>query len=449
LQASFSLGESRDPRATRALADLARKASDPWLRIAVLSSASSCASTLLVDLTSDQELLRSASPPSLGFLEQLATVIAGKGDRGEVEDALRAIARIEGLATQRQLVFALGRPLARAGKPFQPEQIGEASARSLLEKLYDHACRFAVDREASLADRRSAAEFLSCFAPDHARPILVPLLDAREPEEIQMAAIRALSVHYGPTIAETLLAPWRTFSPPVRQEALEVLLARIESTRELLRAAKEGRVALSQLDANRRGLLTKHADPEVRQLATQLFHGDLGTPRAAVVESYRSALSLERNAERGEKVFRRECSTCHRIGDTGSPVGPDLASSAAREPEALLTHILDPNRYVLPTYEQYIVVDDNGRTWTGLIAAQTATSITLRREDNKTDTILRRHIAEMSSTGKSLMPDGFEAKIVPAEMSDLIGYLESVRPAHGDLPLGIGTLPGLIEPDRK
>ena len=84
---------------------------------------------------------------------------------------------------------------------------------------------------------------------------------------------------------------------------------------------------------------------------------------------------------------------------------------------------------------------------TGILASQTATSVTLRRDGNKTETILRSQLEELTGTGRSLMPDGFEKKISVSEMRDLIAYLQEAAQPTGDPPLHIGTLPGLIEPD--
>ena len=84
-------------------------------------------------------------------------------------------------------------------------------------------------------------------------------------------------------------------------------------------------------------------------------------------------------------MFLRECSICHQIGRVGHAIGPSLAATSnAREPEALLTHILDPNFYIPPQYVQYVAVDRNGRTYTGILADQTSTSITLKREKEAT-----------------------------------------------------------------
>jgi putative heme-binding domain-containing protein len=58
-----------------------------------------------------------------------------------------------------------------------------------------------------------------------------------------------------------------------------------------------------------------------------------------------------------------------------------------------------------------------------MIAAETATSITLRQAAGGQETLLRSDIEAVKSSGKSLMPEGLEKKIGPEEMRDLIGFL--------------------------
>jgi putative heme-binding domain-containing protein len=124
-----------------------------------------------------------------------------------------------------------------------------------------------------------------------------------------------------------------------------------------------------------------------------------------------------------------------------------------------LSNILDPNASVPPKDVQYIAIDQNGRTYSGIIASETATSLTLRRGDGAQDTILRAQIEELTSTGLSLMPEGFEKRISKTEMANLIAFIcgahrdganerESALDDGRSRPLDIGTLPGLIEPDE-
>jgi putative heme-binding domain-containing protein len=62
-----------------------------------------------------------------------------------------------------------------------------------------------------------------------------------------------------------------------------------------------------------------------------------------------------------------------------------------------------------------------------LIATQTPSSITLKRDQNVTVTILRKDIDEIKSSGKSLMPEGLEKKINHQDMADLLEFLSAVN----------------------
>ena len=88
--------------------------------------------------------------------------------------------------------------------------------------------------------------------------------------------------------------------------------------------------------------------------------------------------------------------------------------------------ILDPSREVDPRYQNYVVTTKKGQSLTGLIATETASSITLRRGEKAEDVLLRSQIDEISATGKSLMPDGLETQLSKQDLADLIDYLLTV-----------------------
>jgi putative heme-binding domain-containing protein len=125
----------------------------------------------------------------------------------------------------------------------------------------------------------------------------------------------------------------------------------------------------------------------------------------------------------GKAVFERECVACHRLDEKGNDIGPSLTTIRHRTPDDVMMHILDPNREVAQGFVQYVVSTDDGRSLTGIIAEETATSITLKRAENVTESILRKNIEEISNTGISLMPEGLEKKIQLQEMADLLMYL--------------------------
>jgi putative heme-binding domain-containing protein len=146
-----------------------------------------------------------------------------------------------------------------------------------------------------------------------------------------------------------------------------------------------------------------------------------------VVEEYKAALDLQGDAARGKAVFKKTCATCHRLENEGTEVGPDLLSALRNKtPETLLVDILDPSREVDPRYLNYQVITKQGRTFTGMIAAETASSITLRRAEKAEDTILRSQIEVIEATTKSVMPEGLEMQLSKQDLADVIAYLQAV-----------------------
>ncbi|HRX80918.1 MAG TPA: c-type cytochrome, partial [Pirellulaceae bacterium] len=118
---------------------------------------------------------------------------------------------------------------------------------------------------------------------------------------------------------------------------------------------------------------------------------------------------------------------CHQLEGAGHAIAPNLAAMQNRGPEAILSNVLVPNREVNPQYLNYALITTDGRALTGIIAAETATSVTLKRADNATDTVLRIDIEELRSTGVSLMPEGMEKQLDKQAMADLIEYIQSIR----------------------
>jgi putative heme-binding domain-containing protein len=246
---------------------------------------------------------------------------------------------------------------------------------------------------------------------------------------VQLAAVRALAGFADPTIPELLLARWSGATPALRSEIIEALLARVERIPRLLTALEQGVVGGAQLPPSRRGQLLRHADPAIRDRARALFAGEVVSPRGEVIAQYQTALQGIPSPDRGAKVFERECASCHRVGGKGATVGPNLETIRHHTPQQVLANILDPNREVTPAYLEYSVSLQDGRVANGLIATETPTSLTLKRPNDVQETILREAIAELNSTGVSLMPEGLEKKITPEEMRDLLGWLLTPNPA--------------------
>jgi putative heme-binding domain-containing protein len=270
-------------------------------------------------------------------------------------------------------------------------------------------------------------------------------LDPTQPKEVQLASLDVLSEYKDVTIAPWIIAGWNGYLPAVRTRAIRLLLSRDEWAEAYLKAVENKQASVAEIEATGRAQLLEHRKDSIRLTAQKLFSN---SPRNSVIADYHSVLQRPGDPSRGELVYKRECSGCHHVRDMGYEVGPDLASSPSRNPEALLTNILDPNRTVDPAFLQYLIIDKSGRTFSGKIVSESATSITLTSGKGVQDTVLRTNIDEILSSGKSLMPEGFERTISKEEMADLITFLNGLESTPGTkqgLPVA-GTRPGTVEP---
>jgi putative heme-binding domain-containing protein len=222
------------------------------------------------------------------------------------------------------------------------------------------------------------------------------------------------------------LASWKNFGPSVRREVVEALMPNRSGLHDLFAAIESKQVGRGEIDRDVKQLLMSHPDPEIRRRAHRLFEIDLPSDRSRIVATYRRGLDVRGNADRGRAIYEQRCSICHRARERGHAVGPDLMSVQNKSPADLLLAILDPSREMQPNYVAYTLVTNRGEVRSGIIAAESSTAVTLRRAEGKEDRVLRTDIEELVSTGKSLMPEGFEKDISVAQMADLIAYIKSL-----------------------
>jgi putative heme-binding domain-containing protein len=204
----------------------------------------------------------------------------------------------------------------------------------------------------------------------------------------------------------------------------------------LLDEIEAKRLRSSELDPLRTRQLVNHANPKIRARAAKLLQGNLPADRQKVLAAYQPSLRTRGDPKKGVEIFKKNCATCHRVGGIGIDVGPDIADTRTKTLDALLLDILVPNAAIDNNYVNYVVSTKDGRVLTGLLTAETASSITLKRAEGQTDVVLRKDIEEIASTGISLMPEGLEHNINVQEMADLLNFLKNWRYLDGSVPVG-------------
>jgi putative heme-binding domain-containing protein len=189
--------------------------------------------------------------------------------------------------------------------------------------------------------------------------------------------------------------------------------------------------AVSTLDANeRKQLADLLAKPFQRALLTP------AQPRAFVREWTMADLMPEldqlgkgRNFERGRQAFADvQCITCHRLGNDGGAVGPELTGAGSKyDARSLLESILEPSKVVSEQYQNLTVRLKSGDSFTGRILRETAEKIVLETDpvNSVRETIERRDVEGISPSLLSPMPEGLANSLSREEILDLLAYVKS------------------------
>jgi putative membrane-bound dehydrogenase-like protein len=431
-QLAFTLGASDSPECVKPLGQIARRdASDRWTQTALLSSIRGSGIDLLEMLLGDKDFISKPTTAHLQLLERLASLVGVKADDKELARALRLLSATKRAGPWRFAVLdGLGQGLQNSSRSLA--QLWDRPTDSLREAvtavrpLFEKAANTSRDSTLPIAERLASIRLLGRGPYTFAAKAAVDLLTPRTPPELQSAMIRALSPHPQSEVADLLLASWNGYSPSVRREAVEALFARADRLPRLLTALEEKKVLSNQLEPLRIEQLRKYGTSTIRDRARRVLAEQAAPERQKIVAVYRAALDLKADGMRGKTVFKKNCSTCHRLENEGFEVGPDLLSALRNKSrEQLLNDILDPSKEVDNRYLNYQITTKKGQTFSGLIAADTASSVTLRRGEKAEDTILREQIEEIQATGKSLMPEGLEAQLTKQDCADLIAYLQA------------------------
>ncbi|MFO1003392.1 MAG: c-type cytochrome, partial [Planctomycetaceae bacterium] len=256
---------------------------------------------------------------------------------------------------------------------------------------------------------------------------LVELLNPRSGPTVQSAVIAALSKDGSENIADILLSHWATHEPLVRREAVGMMLSRDSWTQKLLSAIADGTVSAAELDLAQQQALLDHQTESIRSAAAASFKPRTSASRQAAIDRYTAAINDKGDSNLGRQVFQKHCSNCHRLQETGHSVGPEIAGYSGKPVQALLISMLDPNQAIDPRYQAYVAVLNDGRSLTGLIAEEAASNLTLLAAEGKRETVLRSELEQIRSTGKSLMPEGFEQNASPEDVNNLWAWLRTIR----------------------
>lgn len=429
IQLAYALGACASPDRIPLIAQMIRRdVTNVWAQVAAQSSLTDSAAPVFRILLSDEQF---RSQPAGRFLSELLYQVC----RQDLETDINDVVDVLSSQTPRDPMFVLplsGQVLAESRR--SKGSLNRLLAAGRLSGLQTNVGQMVSQMKIIVADATNAVEnrcaairMLKFGEWDQVSQTVEACLGPHESHEVQVAALKTIGGYVHRDVAVHILNAWPAMSPRLRSAAMEILFARTERVRALLNAVTAGDIPASDLPAVRLERLASSASKDIAGQAKRLLQSRAVSPRSAVVDGYSSSLRLNGDIDHGRIVFRKQCSGCHRVDGFGHELGPHLAAAARRGAETILLNVLDPNREVNPQYANYIAVTTEGRSVTGMIASENANSVTLRRAEGASDTLLRSDVDELQSSGVSLMPVGFEKSIDQQAMADLIAYLMQAK----------------------
>jgi putative membrane-bound dehydrogenase-like protein len=155
--------------------------------------------------------------------------------------------------------------------------------------------------------------------------------------------------------------------------------------------------------------------------------------KGATVEHERltqAALARAGNPERGRTLFldadRSQCLKCHRLGESGESIGPELTGVGSRFARIhVVESILEPSRTIAPGFGTLAISLKNGKVLTGVKVAESATTLTLADSQGQRHLLAKSDIEDQQPATASSMPEDLEKRFAEGEFIDLIAFLMS------------------------
>lgn len=142
-----------------------------------------------------------------------------------------------------------------------------------------------------------------------------------------------------------------------------------------------------------------------------------------------SSNSIPGNPTEGKAVFdgRGKCLSCHRAGEAGSIVGPNLSNIGAQLPaDRLRQWLLNPPQKIEPQNLLYEIVTRDGKTIRGKLLNQDPFSLQMLDSSGQLVALSRSQVQETHLVDPPPMPS-YQGKLTSAGIDDLVAYLASLR----------------------
>ena len=431
LQALLTLARCRvDKEIAKQVANIYAGLQDPWSQSAAVEVASNDPRLFVqaaFELKETEKLTN--------WVKQLGVHVASKQDATLAADCVRFAASADPELAQ-PFIFELARGLKpevipalssdlqhALGTLLNSTNIDLAAAALPLVARWDkndqtktgpireHLLHVLNDANQSNDRRAQAVTVLLTVAPADQTVLnaTVRLINTNTAIALQKSAIEALGTTSN--AAPVLISSYAQADSQIQTEIVAQILRRPEWTLQLVEALEQGKISHTLLDPHSVYHLRKYPNPEVAKRANAFLdrvRGPQAKEKDALIAKFAPQIANGGNTADGHAAFLKNCAVCHTLNGEGANLGPNLTGIGAHGRAEVLVHVLDPNRIVDPNFIATSIETKDGEQFEGIIARENDKSIVLRNQTAERE-IARADIKSKRSTGRSLMPEGFEA----------------------------------------
>jgi len=138
------------------------------------------------------------------------------------------------------------------------------------------------------------------------------------------------------------------------------------------------------------------------------------------------------DSTRGAGLFKSAgCASCHRAGDEGRAIGPDLSAIGDRDDaDSIVRSILNPNQIIVEGYGLLTVSTRDGKGVAGVFESETDRTLRIVQLNGESVAVEKTAIASRRSIHQSPMPP-YDGALNPRDVADLVTWLTRRNTAPG------------------
>jgi putative membrane-bound dehydrogenase-like protein len=335
-----------------------------------------------------------------------------------------------------------------------------------VEQIYDIFDQYIGNLLSSKSDvvREAAADAISRLNYGNAAERLSRLANDKSlPAQLRASAVEALYSIDADEVDAAVAMAIKTKSPLLRTAAVRVLAKRNAKSQELFPALNDAinsadlrekqnafgvlgtlksQEAIALLEIKTQQLINGTAPSSLQldileaakanrggKLAQMILDYDAGRAKRALVDRFSETLEGG-DAMVGESIFRTnftaQCIRCHKVGQVGGDVGPNLNGLAKRlDGRAMLESLIDPQAKIADGYGLVTFTMKNGEILAGSIEKKSANFLSIKDQSGARSLIKTADIKSRSKSVSSMPP--MMGILTPRDLRDLVAYMKTLK----------------------